>query len=190
MAKKKALEKESTHLVLAESIERRIFLIRGQKVMLDTDLGELYGVETKVLNQAVKRNPERFPERLMFRLNSEEFQDVARLRSQNVTLERGRGQHRKHSPFVFTEHGVVMLSSVLNSKRAIEMSFFIVDVFVRLREIAGRNADFARRLDALERQYGRHDAQFKVMFASIRELLEAPKRPPKRRIGFRAEEDA
>ena len=180
-------KRELPHTV--EMIEERIYVIRGHRVMLDADLAQLYGVQTKVLNQAVKRNPDRFPESLMFRLKPEEFREVSRLRSQFVTLEKGRGRHSKYAALVFTEHGVVMLSSVLNSRRAIGMSLFIVDVFVRLRGIAARNADFARRLDALEHQYVRHDAQFKVMFASIRDLLEGPKRSPKRRIGFRADEN-
>jgi hypothetical protein len=176
--------------VSVASIERHIFLVRGQRVMVDSDLAELYGVQTKALNQAVKRNPERFPESLMFRLTSSESKELAILRSQIVTLKTGRGRHSKYAPLVFTEHGVVMLSSVLNSSRAIEMSLFIVDVFVRLREIALKNLDFAKRLEALEREYARHDAQFKVVFASIRELIEPTRRPSKRRIGFRGNSES
>ena len=165
-----------------EHIESHILLVRGQKVMLDTDLAELYEVDAKVLNQAVKRNLDRFPRDFMFQLTAEE---TARLRSQFVTLKTGRGQHRKYLPYCFTEQGVAMLSSVLRSKRAVMVNIEIMRAFVRLRQILGAHADLARKLEALERKY---DSQFKVVFDAIRELMTPP--PAKRRpIGFGSWED-
>ncbi len=158
-------------------IETQILLVRGQKVMLDRDLADLYEVEAKVLNQAVKRNLDRFPEDFMFQLTAEES---ARLRSQFVTLKTGRGQHRKYLPYAFTEQGVAMLSSVLRSKRAVWVNVAIMRAFVRLRQILGAHADLARKLAALERKY---DSQFKAVFDAIRELMTPP--PAKKRpIGF------
>jgi phage regulator Rha-like protein len=169
-------------LIPAEVIERKIYLIRGHKVMLDSDLAGLYGVATKVLLQAVKRNLKRFPEDFMFLLN---YQDVATLRSQIVTLKKGRGQHRKYLPYVFTEQGVAMLSSVLNSDRAIKVNIQIMRAFVKLREMIASNKALAKRLDELEMKY---DEQFKVVFDAIRELM-TPSEPKKRKIGFRRERE-
>ncbi len=163
--------------ILAQWIERRIVLVRGHNVMLDSDLARLYGVPPKVLNQAVKRNRNRFPVDFMFQLTAEEYKA---LRSQIVTLEPGRGQHRKYAPHVFTEQGVAMLSSVLHSERAVQVNISIMRTFVRLRELMSTHKDLARRLDALERQY---DAQFRSVFDAIRKLMEPPRRPA-RRIGF------
>ena len=168
-------------LVLVEMIEIKIYLIRGHKVMLDSDLAELYGVETKVLLQAVRRNLNRFPGDFMFQLN---YQEVAALRSQIVTLKKGRGQHRKYSSYGFTEQGVAMLSSVLNSERAIKVNIHIMRAFVKLREMIASHKDLAKRLDDLEKKY---DIQFKVVFDAIRELMRPPEKP-KRKIGFRREE--
>jgi hypothetical protein len=165
-------------LVPVERIERAILLIRRQRVMLDTDLAALYGVETRVLVQAVKRNLERFPEDFMFQLNKEETDFLT---SQIVTLKRGRGQHRKYLPYVFTEQGVAMLSSVLRSPRAIHVNIEIMRAFIRLRQMLASNVELARKLDALERKY---DAQFKVVFEAIRQLM-APPEPKRRPIGFR-----
>ena len=166
-------------LIPLEIIERRILLIRGQKVMLSTHLAELYEVETRVLNQAVKRNKSRFPEDFMFQLNSAEAE---RLVSQNVI------PHKKYFggalPHAFTEHGVAMLSSVLNSPRAVQVNIQIMRTFAKLREIISQHRDLARRLDALERKY---DAQFKVVFDAIRQLM-TPSEPKKRPIGFLVEE--
>ncbi len=165
-------------LVPVERIERAILLIRSQKVMLDADLAGLYGVETRVLVQAVKRNLERFPEDFMFQLTKEE---AAFLTSQIVTLKRGRGQHRKYLPYVFTEQGVAMLSSVLRSQRAIQVNIEIMRAFIRLRQMLASNVELARKLDALEKRY---DAQFKAVFDAIRQLM-APPEPKRRPIGFR-----
>ena len=164
--------------VLVERVERRILLIRGHKVMLDSDLAELYGVETKALNQAVRRNLDRFPERFMFQLTWEEMRELSR--SQFVTLNRGK--NIKYLPQAFTEQGVAMLSSVLRSKRAIQVNIAIMETFVRLREMLATHHDLAKKLEALERKY---DHQFKVVFDAIRELMTPPGRP-RRRIGFHA----
>ena len=175
-----------------ELIERRIYLIRGQKVMLDSDLAGLYGVETRTFNQAVSRQRKRFPEDFMFRLTSEEAESLRSqivisnveddsLRSQIVTSKKGRGG-RRYAPYVFTEQGVAMLSSVLNSGRAIEVNIAIMRAFVRLRELLATHKDLARKLDEMERKY---DEQFRVVFQAIRQLMEPPAPPPRRRIGFR-----
>src|SRR4030043_2261531 len=152
-------------LIPLEVIEQRILLIRGQKVMLDRDLAHLYGVTTKVLNQAVKRHEDRFPEDFMFQLTMEEAKIWCTeirgggLRSQIVTLK--RGQHIKYRPYAFTEHGILMLSSVLNSEQAIKVNIEIMRAFVRLRQILASHKELAKRLDELEKKY---DAQFKVVF--------------------------
>ena len=141
-------------LIVVEMIEKKIYLIRGHKVMLDSDLAALYEVETRTLIQAVKRNISRFPSDFMFQLNN---QDVAALRSQIVTLKKGRGEHRKYAPYVFTENGVAMLSSVLNSERAVQVNIAIMRTFVKLRQMLTSNADLARKLAAMEKKY---DSQF------------------------------
>jgi hypothetical protein len=172
-------------IVPVERIEHSILLIRGQKVMLDSDLAALYVVETKALNRAVRRNPDRFPEDFMFQLTAEEFQ-ILRSQTGTSTLRyqfgtsNGRGG-RRYRPYAFTEQGVAMLSSVLNSRRAILVNVEIMRAFVRLRTLLVSNAELARKLDALERRY---DAQFKVVFDAIRELM-APPQPKRRRLGFR-----
>jgi len=166
-------------LIPVERIERLIVLIRGHKVILDVDLAKLYGVGTKVLNQAVKRNQRRFPADFMFQLNQEEFEN---LRSQSVTSSRWGG--RRTPPFVFTEQGVAMLSSVLNSERAVQVNIEIMRAFVRLRQLLASNAQLARKLELLEKKY---DAQFKVVFDAIRQLMTPPE-PNKRRIGFLVKE--
>jgi hypothetical protein len=164
-------------LVTAGRIAGAIVLLRGHKVMLDADLAELYGVETRALNQAVRRNATRFPEDFMFRLTAEE---VAILKSQTVTSN-ARGGRRK-LPYAFTEQGVAMLSSVLRSPRAIQVNIEIMRAFVQLRQMLASNAELAKKLVALEKKY---DGQFKVVFQAIRELMAPPARK-KRRIGFRA----
>jgi hypothetical protein len=165
-------------LVPVERIEKAILLIRGKKVMPDADLASLYGVETRVLVQAVRRNLGRFPEDFMFQLCKEE---VDFLRSQIVTLKRGRGQHSKYLPYVFTEQGVAMLSSVLRSPRAIQVNIEIMRAFVRLRRMLASHAELALKLDALEKKY---DVQFKAVFDAIRQLMTPPE-PKRRPMGFR-----
>ena len=161
----------------AEDISPRIHIIRGHRVVLDADLADLYGVPTKRLNEAVRRNASRFPDDFMFQLSRDE---IDFLRSQNATLKPGRGKHRKYLPFAFTEQGVSMLSCVLNSERAIQVNIAIMRVFVLLRRMLLSNEELARKVDALERKY---DARFKVVFDAIRALMEPPKKPS-RRIGF------
>ena len=158
-----------------ERIAQSILLIRNQKVMLDADLAALYGVETKVLVQAVKRNIDRFPADFMFQLTKQEFDD---LRSQIVTSSWGG---RRYPPYAFTEQGVSMLSSVLRSKRAIQVNIEIMRAFVQLRRMLASQADLARKFAALEKKY---DAQFKVVFDAIRELMAPPDPKKKREIGF------
>jgi hypothetical protein len=177
------MPKHTEPTVPAEIIERKIYLIRGHKVMLDTDLAELYDVETRALNQAVKRNLGRFPEDFMFQLTAEE---EAALSSQIVILKSGRGRHRKYLPYVFTEQGVAMLSSVLNSNRAVQVNIAIMRVFVKIRTLLASHADLLRRLDAMEEKY---DEQFRIVFEAIRQLLDPEPVPPKNRIGFAVQED-
>jgi phage regulator Rha-like protein len=165
-------------MIPAEHIERRIFVFRDQKVLLDTDLADLYGVSSKALNQAIKRNKDRFPSDFMFQLTAKEYEV---LRSQIVTLKLGRGQHRKYLPYAFTEQGVAMLSSVLRSKRAVQVNIEIMRAFVRLRQILASHKDLAHKLNELERKY---DAQFKAVFDAIRQLMTPPENKRKR-IGFR-----
>ena len=180
---------------LALQAERRILLLRSQRVMLDSDLAELYGVETKALNRAVKRNLDRFPEDFAFQLTREEFEalrcqfgtskqsDPTALRYQIETSKPTRGG-RRYLPYAFTEQGVAMLSSVLRSTRAVQVNIAIMRAFVRLRELLSTHADLARKLAEMERKY---DSQFKVVFDAIRQLMTPPD-PPKRRIGFNPEE--
>lgn len=160
-----------------ERIEGQILLIRGQRVILDTALADLYEVEVRALNQAVRRNLERFPADFMLQLTAEEAQS---LRSQSVILKTRRGQHRKYLPYAFTEQGIGMLSGVLESKRAILVNVEIMRAFVRLRQLVSANAELARKLALLEKKY---DTQFKIVFDAIRELM-APPPSKKRPIGF------
>lgn len=176
---------KSVSTIPTERIEGAIFFIRGEKVMLDRDLARLYQVPTSVFNQAVKRQQERFPEDFMFRLTVEEARAWfaenlgSGSRSQNVILK--RGQNIKHLPYAFTEHGILMLSSVLKSERAIHVNIEIMRAFVRLRQMLASNADLSRKLDLLESKY---DRQFRVVFDAIRQLMTPP--PTKTKpIGFR-----
>ena len=165
-------------LIPAERIEKAIYLIRGEKVMLDRDLADLYEVETKALNRAVKRNLSRFPADFMFQLSAEE---ATGLRYQIGTSKKGRGG-RRYLPYVFTEQGVAMLSSVLRSDRAVLVNIEIMRAFVRLRQMLASNAELSQRLDELESQY---DRQFKVVFDAIRKLM-TPTPAGRKQIGFRA----
>lgn len=164
--------------VSVEVIERKILLIRSDKVMLDRDLAELYGVRTKAFNQAVKRNPERFPPDFMFQLTREEAQ---MLRSQFVTASRRNIRYR---PYAFTEQGVAMLSSVLRSQRAVQVNIVIMRAFVKLRGILATHKDLMAKLDALEKKYEKHDAQIAAIFDAIRKLVAEPQTPTKHGVGF------
>ena len=166
--------------LLIQKVERKIFPIRGQKVMLSIYLAELYGVKPRALVQAVKRNIERFPHDFMFRLTTTEFQA---LRSQFVILETGRGEHPKYPPYAFTEQGVAMLSGVLRSKRAVQVNIAIMRVFVKLRQMLAGHKALEQQLAELEHKLEGHDAQIRTLFEAIRQLMTPPE-PPRRRIGF------
>jgi ORF6N domain-containing protein len=164
---------------LISIIENRILILRGQKVMLSTDLAELYGVEPRVLVQAVKRNLDRFPKDFMFQLSADEFE---LLKSQIVISSWGGA--RRAPPYAFTEQGVAMLSSVLRSKQAVHVNIAIMRAFVRLREMLAGNRGLAAKLAQLEKKY---DTQFKVVFDAIRKLMEPPAPRERKQIGFRSE---
>ena len=166
-------------IIPLERIERGILVIRGHKVMISADLAVLYGVEVRALVQAVKRNVERFPADFMFQLTRKEW---ANLKSQIVISS--WGGVRRSTPYAFTEQGVAMLSSVLKSKRAVRVNVEIMRAFVRLRQVLATNAQLARRLDDLEAKVGRHDEQFVAVIQAIRELMEPPPEPPRKRIGY------
>ena len=181
----------STVSIPEQIIENKIFLIRGHKVMLSMHLAQLYGVQTKALIQAVKRNIRRFPEDFMFQLTWDEAQS---LRSQIVTLnvrksqaDFGRGRHIKYLPYAFTEQGVAMLSSVLNSDRAIDVNIAIMRTFVNLRKMLLSHKELARKFKELEEKIGRHDEQIQAVFDAIHQLMSLPPEPPKRRIGFHSD---
>jgi hypothetical protein len=171
----------SEQILPLEQIEQWICFVRGQKVMLDSDLAALYQVPTKALNQAVRRNLERFPWDFCFVLSKEEAKMIQNSRSQIVTLKVGKNV--KYLPFAFTEQGVAMLSSVLRSKRAVQVNIEIMRAFVRLRQMLASNADLARQLATLEKKY---DQQFKIVFDAIRELMNPSGPQKKREIGFHA----
>lgn len=157
------------------AIETRILVIRGQRVMLDSDLAEIYGVETRALVQAIKRNKSRFPDDFMFPLTHPEFQN---LKSQNVMSSPWGG--RRTLPYAFTEHGALMLASVLRSDRAVTMSIYVVRAFARLRELLSTHEDLRRKIEEMESRY---DQQFKIVFDALRELIDPPPKN-KKRIGF------
>lgn len=170
-------------LIPIEHVEKKIYLIRGHKVMLDGDLAALYGVTTGNLNKAVSRNIDRFPKDFMFRLNQKEYRS---LRFQIGILK--RGEHSKYLPRVFTEQGVAMLSSVLRSKRAVQVNIVIMRAFVKLREMVSAHKELALKLEELERKIQSHDAQIQNIFEAIRSLMEPPEKP-RRLIGFNPEGD-
>ena len=159
-----------------------ILTLRGERVILDAHLAALYGVPTRTLNQAVRRNRERFPEEFMFQLNR---QELAQVRSQFVILP---GGHFRYLPYVFTEHGALMAANVLQSPQAVTMSVTLVKVFVKLRRMAFTVEDLARKVNSLERGFRQHGEQFKAVFDALRQLMAPPPEPPKRRIGFKGDE--
>jgi hypothetical protein len=164
---------------LAVPVESRILILRHQRVILDSDLAELYGVPAKQLNQQTKRNRERFPSDFMFQLTIEEHNS---LRSQIVTSKKGRGG-RRYPPYAFTEHGAIMAATVLNSKRAIEMSVFVVRAFVRMREMLVKNRQLAAKINELDRRLETHDTAIQDLIDAIKELM-IPEEKSKKRIGF------
>ena len=193
-AKKKSPPSKSTALFVPEKIAPLVHMLRHEKVLLDSDLAELYGVPTKVLNQAVQRNLDRFPDDFMFQLTEDEMEilrsqivtsrNAEPLRSQSVTLKPHGG--RRTLPYAFTEQGVAMLSSVLHSPRAVEVNIAIMRTFVQLRRLMDSNALLAEKIESLEAKYADHDQQFQIVFDAIRQLIAADD-GPKREIGFHAE---
>jgi hypothetical protein len=173
-------KKKQPIVVSTDQIESQIYIVRGQRVMLDSDLAKLYGVPTKVFNQAVKRNSKRFPDDFSFVLTLQEFTN---LRSQFVTSSLGHGG-RRYLPRAFTEHGVAMLSSVLNSRIAIEVNIEIIRAFVRLRRLLATPGELAAQLQKLAETVQLHDEQIKVITDVLRKLMQPPPQPPKGRIGF------
>lgn len=168
-----------------ETIINMIYYIRGHKVMLDADLAEMYGVETKRLKEAVKRNIERFPEQYMFELTKKEGDS---LRSQIATLKKGRGKHSKYFPYAFTEHGVLMVANVLKSKRAIKTSMRIIDVFIRMREMLSTHKDILLKLEHMEKQLSKNNSEIQYIFDVLKQLLHQPNKPMKR-IGYKMKSD-
>jgi hypothetical protein len=170
-------------LVPAEVIERKILLIRGQRVILDTDLAKLYGVATFRFNEQVKRNQKRFPEDFMFQLTKDEYRSLI---SQFAISKPGRGG-RRSLPKVFTEHGALMAANILKSQKAIEASIYVVRAFVKLREMLSTHRELAQKLSELERKLTSHDTHIQTLFDAIRQLMAGPQ-PKEKKIGFRARE--
>jgi hypothetical protein len=195
----------SKEIVTIEQIARRICYVRGEKVLLDVDLAALYGVTTKVLNQAVRRNRVRFPGDFMFQLTTEELRilrsqivtsrsqgaedQAAEKNSSQIVTSSKRHGGRRYRPYVFTEQGVAMLSSVLNSDRAVGVNIAIMRAFVRLRQTLDANRELARKFDQLERRVGKHDEEIAAILETIRRLM-APSEKPRRQIGFHVQERA
>ena len=178
----------NNNTLINEQITSRIYLVNNQKVMLDSDLAILYGVQTKALNQAVKRNIERFPKDFMFQLNSDQWTQLSlereALRSQSVTINK-RGEHRKYLPYVFTEHGAVMLASILKSEQAINASILVVRAFVRIREHLLNHKELSQKIEALEANY---DHKFSQVFDVLKQLINQ-KNEPRKSVGFKQSTD-
>jgi hypothetical protein len=178
------MNKENAVIPL-ERIESAILLMRGHRVMMDSDLALLYGVTVKRLNEQVRRNARRFPDDFMFQLTKEEAAAVDALRSQSATLKTGRGQHRKYLPFAFTEHGALMAANVLNSPQAENVSVLVIRAFIRLRQMLSTHKELARKLVELEDRLEGHDDALRTLVVAIRELAEPLKERKGRRMGFR-----
>jgi len=180
--------KEQLVMIADEVVMSKIYFIRDLKVILDSDLADLYQVEIKVLNQAVKRNIERFPENFRFQLTNEEYEST--LRSQNVTLK--RGQHPKYLPYAFTEHGILMLASVLNSERADRVRMIIIETFIKLREILFLNKDILHQLEKVQGKLAEHDNQLIAILEYIRQIEQLKQTETdfknRLRIGFRSDQ--
>jgi hypothetical protein len=186
-------KKKTNSLILVERIEPRILFIRGQRIILDADLADLYGVTTKRLNEQVKRNANRFPPEFMFQFTKEEVlsmrsqfatasdDDHSGIRSQIVTASK---RNIRYLPYAFTEHGALMAASILNTPRAIDVSVYVIKAFVKLREFLSSHKDLAEKLASLERKVSSHDESIQALVAAIRRLLEVPSTSPTRRIGF------
>ena len=169
-------------LIPSQVIEQRIFIIRGQKVMIDRDLAEIYGVETKHLNRQVKRNTERFPAEFMFQLSAREKEELVTICHRLKPLK-----HSSFLPYAFTEHGVAMLANVLKSKKAVRISIYIIKVFIKLRNILLAHKELASKIKELEGKISQHDEDIQLIFEAIRKLMTPPPEKPKRKIGFHAE---
>jgi len=176
------IDKIEESLVPVEAIASAILVLREQRVILDADLARLYGVTTRVLNQAVKRNIERFPSDFMFQVTDAELES---LRSQ-IVISKSRGG-RRYQPYAFTEHGALMAASVLNTPRAVEVSVYVVRAFIRLRELLANHAELSHKLEELEGRVDRHDEEIGALIEAIRQLL-APPDSPNRKLGFRLKE--
>ena len=175
--------KDTGYLIPAEQLDRAILLIRDQRVMLDADLATLFGVSTRALNQAVKRNLERFPADFLFRLTPDEKAEVV------TNCDHLSGlRFSRHLPYAFTEHGAVMAATVLNSRRAAEVSVFVVRAFVRMRQVLAGHRELALKLAEIERRVAGHDASIRSLIAAIRQLLQRPQ-PKRKRIGFVTDDD-
>ena len=177
-------------IIPAQDIARLIHSVRGQRVILDSDLAKVYQVRAKALNQAVKRNRARFPEDFVFRIAPTESEALQALRSQSVTLKPGRGRHRKYLPYAFTEHGALMAATVLNSPRAVTMSIYIIRAFVKMREDLATNAAILKRLAEIDKTLLLHDAALRDIYHKLLPLLTPPPEPPKPEIGFHIKGDA
>lgn len=180
--------KKEQHSAIAviEKVEDKIYVIRGQRVMLDNDLADVYAVETRRLKEQVRRNLHRFPKDFMFELTADETRDIQSLRSQIATLNDGpskRGRHSKYAPFAFTEHGAVMLASVLNSPTAVEASIVVVRAFVKMRSVLALHKDLAKRVEQLTKVAVKHNNEFDVVWQLLGEIMHDPKHL-KRKIGF------
>ena len=175
--------KDSGYLIPAERIDSAILEIRGERVMLDVDLAEVYGVTTRRLKEQVRRNRDRFPDGFMFELTLDEKDELVAKCDRLVAL-----RHSSSRPYAFTEHGTVMLASVLRSKRAVDVSVFVVRAFIRMRRMLADQRQLAIKLAELERKLGAHDRSFQVVFATIKQLMQPPE-PKKKRIGFVTDDD-
>ena len=178
----------TTTLATIERIESKIYTIRRVRVVLDSDLAALYGVEARVLNQAVNRNKDRFPGDFVLHLSARETKELQGLRSQSVILK--RGQHLKFRPLAFTEHGALMAATILNSPHAGVMSIYIIRAFVRMREDLAANAAILKRQAEIDKTLLLHDGALRDIYQKLRPLLEPPPPPPKPEIGFHVKEDA
>lgn len=184
---------------MKKPIESLILTLRGQKVILDADLAEIYGVPTRSLNQAMKRNIDRFPEDFVFQLTDEEVEGLksqsvtanesydGALRSQFVILKKGRGKHRKYPPYAFTEHGAIMAATILNSAEAVTMSVYVVRAFIQMRERIAENIEVLKRLAEIDRTLLKHDKSLQIIWTQLQPLLAPPPAPQRPRIGFHPE---
>jgi phage regulator Rha-like protein len=178
---------QRTEVIPADDIAGFIHSLRNQRIILDSDLAEIYGVSVKRLNEQFRRNRERFPNDFAFQLTQEEWEA---LRSQIATLNRGRGQHRKYPPYAFTEHGALMVANILNSPRAVSMSVYVIRAFIRIREDLVANAAILKRLAEIDKTLLIHDVTLREILQKLRPLLEPPTEPPRPEIGFHVKEDA